>query len=193
MRLFLILTLLFLGLAAGLGLTRFAVGPGASYLVRNVEGWEFSHRAGSPEIDPYTRARLFSEGEMPLAAGEGYTLRRRADSDGVRLDSRCRYRLSSPFPTARYWTTTLTDKFGRPVVNLAGRSGFTSAEIVRSHDGAFTIEIGPDPLSGNWLPTSRSGEAFELALRFYETPLSATATQFDARSIPILRRLECPE
>lgn len=193
MRLVLILTIILLALAVGLGLTRFATGPGARYLVQDVEGWEFSPRIGAPEIDPYARARLFSDGELPLAAGEGYALRRRNDADGIRLDSHCRYRLSSPFPSARYWTATLSDRTGYLVKNLAERSSFTSAEIVRSHDGTFTIEIGPDPLVGNWLPTRRTDGPFELILRFYETPLSATATQFDPRSIPTLRRLACPE
>ncbi len=177
---------------AGFALTGFVVGPGAGHFARMIEGWEFSPRIGSVEIDPYTRARLFSEGEFPLAAGEGYALRASRDSEGNRLDSRCLYRLSSPFPTARYWTVTLSDEAGRLVPTLAERMGFTSAEIVRSADGRFSIEIGPEPLAGNWLPTSNRSGAFDIVLRFYETPLSATATRFDSRALPALNKLECP-
>lgn len=192
MRLLLILFVVVLGIAAGLGLTAFAIGAGAPYLVRQVQGWEFSPRVGSPEIDPYARARLFSEGELPLAAGEGYTLRARRDLDGAPLDAACHYRLSSPFPSARYWTVTLTDRSGRLVPNLAERTGFTSAEIVRRHDGPFTLEIGPEPLAGNWLPTGRKAGGFEIILRFYETPLAATATILDARTMPTLSKIGCP-
>ncbi len=197
MRLVLILLVVVLGAAAGISITWLAVGPAAGVLTQTFHGWEFAPRVGSPEIDPYTRARLFSEGELPLAAGEGYTLRARADADGAPLDRRCRYQLSSPFPAARYWTLTLTDSTGRNLPNLAERAGFTSADIIRLQGNAFTIEIGPDPLPGNWLPTGRKGasgsvDTFALVLRFYETPLSATATRLDPRQMPVLRKLECP-
>lgn len=192
MRLVLILIVVLAGLAAGVGLTAFAIGGGAPYLVRQMQGWEFSPRIGSPDIDPYARARLFAEGELPLAAGEGYTLRTHGDIDGAPLEAACRYRLSSPFPPARYWTVTLTDRSGRVVPNLAERTGFTSAEIIRQHDGRFSIEIGPEPLAGNWLPTGRKSGGFEIVLRFYETPLAATATILDARTMPTLRKIGCP-
>lgn len=191
MRLVLILIVVILGLAAGLGLTAFSIGSGAPYLVRQVQGWEFSPRIGSTDIDPYARARLFSEGELPLASGEGYALRARRDADGMLLEQRCHYRLASPFPTSRYWTVALTDPSGRVVPNLSERTGFTSAEIIRSHEGHFTIEIAPEPQAGNWLPTGRKGERFELALRFYETPLAATATLLDTRLMPTLRKIGC--
>lgn len=191
MRLILILIVVLSGFAAGVGLTAFAIGNGAPYLVQQVRGWEFSPRIGSPDIDPYARARLFAEGELPLAAGEGYTLRTHADIDGAPLQAACRYQLSSPFPAARYWTVTLTDRAGRLVPHLAERSGFTSAEIVRRHDGRFSIEIGPEPLAGNWLPTGGRNGGFEIVLRFYETPLAATATLLDPRTIPTLRKTGC--
>lgn len=191
MRLVLILIVAILGLASGLGLTAFSIGPGASYLVKQVQGWEFSPRVGSPDIDPYARARLFSEGELPLASGEGYTLRTQRDIDGAMLEQRCHYSLASPFPTARYWTVTLTDPTGRVVPNLSERVGFTSAEIIRTHEGRFTIEIAPEPQAGNWLPTGQKAGRFELVLRFYETPLAATATLLDTRSMPILRKIGC--
>jgi hypothetical protein len=191
MRLVLILIVVILGLATGMGLTAFSIGPGAPYFTKQMQGWEFSPRIGSPEIDPYARARLFSEGELPLAAGEGYTLRARRDIDGAILEQRCRYRLTSPFPTTRYWTVTLTDPAGRLVPNLSERNSFTSAEIIRTNEGRFTIEIGPEPLAGNWLPTGRKTGGFELALRFYETPLAATATLLDPRSMPTLRKIGC--
>jgi hypothetical protein len=192
MRLVLILIVIILGLAGGVGLTAFSIGPGAPFLARQVHGWEFSPRIGSPEIDPYARARLFSEGELPLAAGEGYTLRAHKDVDGAALEQRCHYALSSPFPTARDWTVTLTDSSGRVIPNLSERIAFTSAEIIRTHEGRFTIEISPDPQAGNWLPTGQKNGHFELVLRFYETPLAATATLLDPRTMPTLRKIACP-
>lgn len=179
------------GSIVGLALTAFAVGSGAPLFVRQLNGWSFSPRIGAADIDPYARARLFSEGGLPLASGEGFALQARSDSDGAPLDSSCQYQLASPFPIARYWTVTLVDRSGRLMPNLAERTGFTSSEIVRTHEGLFSIEIGPVPQAGNWLPTGRNTGAFEVILRFYETPLAATATQLDSRTLPTLRKKGC--
>ena len=176
----------------GLALTAFAVGPGAPLFVPKLNGWSFSPRIGAPDIDPYARARLFSEGGLPLASGEGFALQTRIDNEGSLLDSACQYRLTSPFPVARYWTITLVDRNGKLVPNLAERTGFTSSEIVRNHEGRFSIEISPSPQAGNWLPTGSNSGAFEVILRFYETPLAATATQLDIRTLPTLRKTGCP-
>lgn len=192
MRLAFILLVALAGLASGLALTSFAIGPAGRYFARVVLPWEFSPRLGAPEIDPYSRARVFAEGELPLAAGEGYALRARSDGSGAPLLARCRYRLTNPFPAARYWTVTLTDPSGRVIPNAAERNGFTSAEIVRLNEAGFAIEIGPDPIAGNWLPTGRREGQFLLILRFYETPLSATATSLDPRALPRLTRENCP-
>lgn len=191
MRVLAVLITLLAAIAAGTMLTIAAIGPGAALLVRQVGPWEFSPRAGAPDIDPYARARLFSEGELPLAAGEGYTLRARQDETGAALDSACRYRLASPVPPARYWTVTITDRTGRLIPNLAERHGFTSAEIVRREDGRFAIALGPEPLAGNWLPTGAVRQPFVILFRFYETPLAATATTLDPAMLPRLERIGC--
>lgn len=180
------------GSVMGLVLTAFSVGTGAPLFVRQLNGWSFSPRIGAADIDPYARARLFSEGGLPLASGEGFALQARSDNEGAPLDSACQYQLASPFPVARYWTITLVDRSGKLIPNLAERTGFTSSEIIRNHEGRFSIEISPDPQPGNWLPTSRPAGAFEVILRFYETPLAATATQLDIRTLPTLRKTGCP-
>lgn len=191
MRFLLLLIVALAGLAGGLGLTWFAVAGQHDMPQKVLQGWAFNPRIGAADIDPYSRARLFHEGELPLASGEGFALRARADHEGQPLSRRCAYRLVSPFPAARYWTVTLTDGQGRLIANLAERHGFTSAEIVRPAEGPFSISIGPEPLAGNWLPTGREPGPFLLTIRFYETPLAATATQLDVRALPRLTRIGC--
>lgn len=191
MRALLILMTVLVGLLAGSWLTLQMTGPAAHLVARKVGQWQFDPHAGATSIDPYTRARLFTTGELPLATGEGYTLRTTRDSSGEPLTSRCAYRLSGPFPPARYWTAMVFDLSGRPIANLADRHGFTSAEIVRAAGARLAIEIGPEPLPGNWIPLAAGTESFLVVLRFYETPLSATATQFDPRALPVLDRTGC--
>lgn len=192
-RIILVCLTLAAGFAGGLTLTRLSVGAAAPMLATRIGVWTFAPRIGAPEIDPYSRARLFADGELPLAAGEGFSLvARRAGNDAV-LDRRCRFRLTGAMPQARYWTLTLMDPRGRLLDNLVGRHAFTSAEIIRAHDGTFSIEIGPEPMAGNWLPTGGAAGPFILMLRLYETPLSATATVLEPRLVPRLEHHGCPE
>jgi hypothetical protein len=192
MRLLLILLVALAGLAAGLGVTVWTVAVSPAFPHRLTGGWLFLPRQGAPDIDPYAKARMFHEGELPLAAGEGFALRTWLDAEGNTLSTRCDYRLSAPFPDARYWTVTLIDRQGRLLPNQADRHGLTSAEIVRPAEGPFTIEIGPEPLAGNWLPTLREAMPFQVMIRLYETPLAASATQLDLRTLPRLSRIRCP-
>jgi hypothetical protein len=178
-------------LVVGVLLTLRSVTPLSSLVATQLGAWRFSSHAGAQDTDPYTRARLFLSGELPVASGQGYTLRAYHDSAGATLNRRCTYRIAAPFPAARYFTLTLTDKDGRLVPNLMERASFTSSEIVRREGGKFDIMIGPGPLSGNWLPTGALPGAFVLDLRFYDTPLSATASQLHAASLPRIEALEC--
>ena len=179
-----------IGIGIGLGLTSLVVQRGIAFDVVRLGPWEFVPRAGSSDMSPYRRTRLFVDGELPLASGEGYALTARHDPENTVLSGRCRYRVTGPVAPARFWTLTLTTPEGNIVANAAERYGFTSAEILRETDGHFSIEIGPDPLAGNWLP-SKAGQDFVLTFRFYETPLSATATLLDARAVPVLSKTGC--
>jgi len=178
-------------LVSGIAATLRAVTPKSGMVAASLGPWRFAAHIGAPDIDPYVRARLFLSGELPVAAGQGYTLRAYEDSTGATLDRQCTYRLRSPFPTARYFTLTLTDKDGRLLANLVERYSFTSSEIIRSENGAFDIVISPEARPGNWLPTGSITGPFALDLRFYDTPLAATATQLSATTLPRIEKLGC--
>jgi hypothetical protein len=178
------------GLAAGLGATFAVVAHRVSFDQQRLGPWEFSARVGSVEIDPYRRARLFAEGELPLASGEGLALHARSDGTGALLDGRCIYRVSGPMPVSRFWTLTLSRPDGKLVRHPTERHGFTSSEILRFLDKPAAIEIGAEPLAGNWLPAPPTGN-FALVFRFYDTALSSSATRLEARMVPIIERLEC--
>lgn len=180
-----------LGVALGTMVTLRAVVPHSAMVAQTLGPWRFASTIGAIDADPYVRARLFLSGELPVASGQGYTLRAYEDSTGARLDRRCRYRVPSPLPPARYFTLTLTDTDGRLIPNLVERNSFTSSEIVRSEGGGFEFVISPDPQPGNWLPTGATSGVFALDLRLYDTPLSATATQLNAEALPSILRLDC--
>lgn len=191
MRLLTILAAILVGLIGGTALTALVARDGIVFDRRTIGGWVIAPRIGSELIDPYARARMLVSGELPLANGEGFGLTAERDHQGRALDGRCTYRLSGAMPAARFWTLTLTTPDGRPIITPIGRTGFTSGEIIRQGNGSFSVEIGPHPLAGNWLPSPESG-AYILTLRFYETPLSATATALEPRMLPELQQEGCP-
>lgn len=180
-----------LGVMAGVLLTLRSVTPKSALVATHLGPWRFASHIGAPDADPYVRGRLFLSGELPVASGQGFTLRAYEDSDHATLDRRCTYSLASPFPVARYFTLTLTDKDGRVVANALDRHSFTSAEILRAEDGSFAVLIAPQPLPGNWLPNSGQPGPFVLDLRFYDPPLSATATQLNPVALPRIEKRGC--
>jgi hypothetical protein len=155
-----------------------------------VGAWTVWPRAGSREADPYTRAVNARTGAIPLGVGEGLVLRASVDDAGHALDSRCVYRIGAATPQARFWTLTLYDAAGRPTETPLGRSGFSSAELLRDQNGGFAITVSREAIAGNWLMMPESGEV-SLILRLYDSPASVGSAALDARAVPRVERLEC--
>lgn len=155
-----------------------------------IGAWTVWPRSGSRDADPYTRAVNARTGTIPLGVGEGLLLRATADDLGRALDARCAYRIGATTPQARFWTLTLYDEAGRPVETPLGRSGFTSAELLRDADGGFAIALSREVASGNWLMMPGSG-AVSLLLRLYDSPASVGSAALDARVLPRIERREC--
>lgn len=153
--------------------------------------WEVHPQIGTREIDPYARATLARSADIPLAAGEGLTLRANTDSLARPLRGDCVYSITGTTPSARFWTLTLQDASGRlPDGWQSERLATTSARITRPEDGALRIEISPSPQAGNWLRPP-DGDGFSIALRLYDTPASGTLTRFTADMLPEITRIGC--
>jgi hypothetical protein len=178
------------GLVLGLWATQGILADGGPFGVIAIGPWSVAASAGSIEADPYTRADLERSGEIPLALGEGLQLIARTDNAGRPLDARCAYRVGSRTPAARYWTLSLVDREGYPVENAAGRYGFRSSEVLREADGGFSIFVSAAAHAGNWLPIGAPGP-FELVLRLYDSPLSATAGGIERSAAPSIVREAC--
>lgn len=178
------------GFLIGLGGTRLAVTRLAEGMSRHIGVWTFVPRIGALELDPYQRARMFVEGFLPLADGEGFSLRATQDSSGHTLDATCTYRLEGAMPAARYWSVTVTDRNARLIPNGAERHGFSSAELVYPHGQPMRILLSPEVQPGNWLPLAGEG-MISVTLRFYDTPLSASASVIEPEQVPTLIRQGC--
>jgi hypothetical protein len=155
-----------------------------------VGAWRAWPQVGSRDTDPYARAIVTRRAEVPLALGEGLALTATTDNADRPLDSACTYRIGTVTPQARLWTLSLYDADGRTVQTDLGRSGFTSAEILRDPAGLFSILLSRSVQPGNWLQLPPSGP-FSVVLRLYDTPASVGSASLETSTLPSIERLEC--
>lgn len=178
------------GLVLGLLATAIVLSRGWSPGSVSVGPWTASPRIGTTAIDPYARAELSRSGAVPLAANEGLAFTATTDDTGYRLLRSCSYRVAGLVPPARFWSLTPTGADGRTMDSAAGRTGFTSRDVVRALGGRFVIDVAPAARPGNWLPLSGDGP-LTLTLRLYDTPLAGNAAEVASATLPSLTRLSC--
>jgi hypothetical protein len=182
---------LVLAAAVGLGSTWMTTTRGTELGTLTIGAWTARPRTGTTDIDPYSRATITRNGELPIGTGDGIAFTANTDDKKKPLDGRCDVVVSGVTPAARFWTLTLYDNKGHLVANTLQRYGFTSQEIVRGADGGFEIRIASRSRSGNWLPTGGI-ERYSLMFRLYDTPVGvATRTQRDA-PMPQIATVGCP-
>ncbi|MBR0701535.1 DUF1214 domain-containing protein [Bradyrhizobium sp. 62B] len=191
MRLILItLTALLLATVVGVGATWMTTTRGTEIGALTIGAWTARPRTGTADVDPYSRATIVRNGELPIGTGDGVAFTATTDDKKKALDGRCDVIVSGVTPPARFWTLTLYDRKGHLVANSLQRYGFTSQEIVRQSDGSFEIRIASRSRAGNWLPTGGI-ERYALMLRLYDTPVGvATRTQRDA-PMPSISTVGC--
>lgn len=185
---------LLLALVLGLGSAWLVLDGDPPFGRRRLGPWLTWPKLGSPEADPYMRAIVARRGDVPLAVGEGLSFLADKDSGGRRLNSACSYRVGSVTPQARLWSMTIHPPGNVaasevPAMSQLGRSGFTSAEIVRRPDDGFDIFLSKDLTAGNWLQLPTGGP-FSLVLALYDLA-GAAGLNLDADELPTIERLEC--
>jgi hypothetical protein len=189
--LFVALVALALAAAVGLGSTWMTTTRGTELGTLRIGAWTARPRTGTTDIDPYSRATITRNGELPIGTGDGIAFTATTDDKKKPLDGRCDIVVSGVTPAARFWTLALYDTKGRLVANAMQRYGFTSQEIVRGADGGFEIRVASRSRAGNWLPTGGI-ERYALMFRLYDTPVGvATRTQRDA-PMPQIATVGCP-
>jgi hypothetical protein len=189
----LFVTVLALALATfvGIGTTWMTATKGTDLGTLTIGSWTARPKTGTADIDPYSRATIVRNGELPIGTGDGVAFTTASDDKKKPLDGRCDVVLSGVTPPARFWTLTLYDGKGHVVANALQRYGFTSQEIVRAADGSFEIHVASRSRSGNWLPTGGI-ERYSLMLRLYDTPVGvATRSQREA-PMPAITAVGCP-
>ena len=170
----------------GLGSTWYALTQNLSFGALELGAWKGYPRNGTTGIDPYARAVIARNGELPVGSGDGVTFTAAADDSGRPLDGRCDVVVHGTTPPARYFTLTLYTPSGELVANSLDRHGFTSQELVRDASGEFEITVSPRARPGNWLPTGGI-DGYLLMLRFYDTSLGIATRAGREAPMPAIR------
>lgn len=151
--------------------------------------WQAWPNAGTPDADPYSRARLARTGEIPLGSGEGLMLLALNDDSGDALTAGCDYKIVGQTPPARLWTVSLENRDGHVVNEKDGVAALGSDTLLREGDGSFEIALSSRPQSGNWLSTQEAGR-FRVVIRLYDTT-ARTGTELTTLVMPRLTRGRC--
>jgi hypothetical protein len=175
-------------IAAGIGLgsTWFALTQNVSFGALELGAWKGFPRNGTVGIDPYARAAIARNGELPVGSGDGVAFIATADDSGRPLDGRCDLIVHGTTPPARYFTLTLYTPSGELVANSLDRHSFTSQELVRDATGEFEISVSARARSGNWLPTGGT-DSYVLMMRFYDTSLGIATRAGREAPMPTIR------
>lgn len=176
------------GIMLGLLITIVSLSPDARGLVAGP--WRGAPRDGAVDTDPYTLASIDRAGTLPLGAAEGLSFVAATDSAGASLSPACDYAVTGAMPTARFWTLGALTPDGFAIPNAALRLAFTSAEILRQNHEPVLITVSTEARAGNWLPIGKAAP-YVLALRLYDTGLSAVGSTFSATTLPRIEKVRC--
>ena len=183
--------ILFIGLFLGGALAWLSIQKNHGFGTLNIGQWTAWPLAGSVNADPYSKAKVAADGDVPLGAAEGLAFHAQTDSRGKALRRDCQYRLSGLTPPARLWTLSAHDLQNRVLVKTDGRaSNLISRQLLRESDGKIEINAGPDLASKNWLEVEGKGP-FKLILRLYDSPVTNAGRVADA-TMPSVTLLACP-
>lgn len=156
-----------------------------------IGNWTAYPFEGTPESDPYAKARLARDANLALGAAEGVTFFAESDAAGDTLVGNCDYRLSGEKLPARFWTLILLESDKHPVKK--SRDGLpvsiVSDNVVYGQAHQFEIEISTYARPGNWLaaPADRS---FILALNLYDSPIATNKGLVETK-LPSISRVRC--
>lgn len=186
--------LMFLGLAIAIG----GGGGSAWYVLNTQEGvgaihigpWTAFPDIGTPDADPYSKARVAREGVLTLGRAEGLAFVADHDSGGDKLKRECGYTIEGSFPSARFWTLYAADQSLDVIATGKPRSAtLQSYEILRQPDNSTVISASNRPRPGNWLMTEGTG-ALYFVLTLYDTPI-ASSTGLSDVTLPSIVSTGC--
>jgi hypothetical protein len=182
----------FLGVAlgGGLGSAWYMIEGGSRLSTRTFGPWVSWPSAGRPEADPYTRAHIARNAELPLSSTAELTFRAKTDNRGAWLTSACDYAIVMQEFDPAWWGLAVYDLQGRLVANVADRHAFNISSAMRDLDGRTVITLSRDARPGNWLPSGR-GNRVVLVLTVQDTNMANAVHDGGSLKVPDIVRTGC--
>jgi hypothetical protein len=183
----LVLLTLTIAIGGGAASAWYALGSIGALDTISVGGWVAYPEAGTPQADPYAKARIAREASLPLGQAEGLPFFASRDASGELLRRDCDYRIEGLFPPARFWTlqVAMADRLQR-AVSRDRSIGINSFGLLREDDNAVAITASRAPSPGNWLPIAGTGP-MTLVLTFYDTPIASNQNIAEIQLPQVLR------
>ena len=189
---FLTLVLLAISIGGGAASVWYALQAQEGVGAVTISGWTAFPDIGTPNADPYSKARIARQVVLSLGRAEGLAFSAQQDSSGQPLMAECRYRIEGKVPVARFWTLHVTDRHGVPLESREGEpAALHSIGLLRLAGDSVLIAIGPHPEPGNWLPLSGTG-AMAFVLTLYDTPI-ASSTGIANIEMPQILKVGCSD
>ncbi|MEL6752330.1 MAG: DUF1214 domain-containing protein [Pseudomonadota bacterium] len=184
------LVVLLLALGLGSGLSWVSVRENQGFGALTIGPWTAWPKAGSAGADPYTKARVAVDGEVPLGAAEGIVFTARADDAGVPLRSACSYEITGLLPQARFWSLTAVDLEGRPLRSLLDAPAeLLSTDVMWTSDQGISATVSATAMPGNWLPLT-ANTPFSLVLTLYDSQITSGSSVVSP-VLPSITRRTC--
>lgn len=183
--------ILIIGLTLGGALSWMSIQSNHGFGTLKVGQWTAWPLSGSSDADPYTKAKVAADGDVPLGAAEGLAFHATLDQRGDPLRLDCQYSLQGQTPPARFWTLSAHNIDGHVLATREGAaSNIISRALLRNAKGEFIIQAGPKLAAGNWLETTGTGP-FQLILRLYDSPVTTSGGGGEA-VMPTISLIGCP-
>lgn len=164
-----------IALAGGAGSVWLALERDFGFGAITIAEWTAFPQHGTPDADPYSRARFSREADLALGRGEGLIFTARHDSEGRALTAECRYTIRGSMPPARFWTLYARDARHHVIEIEGGRQpALHSLALLRGPDNRVTTTVSHHAAPGNWLAIDGSGP-FTLVLTLYDTAITSSA------------------
>jgi len=152
-----------------------------------VGNWTAYPDSGTPDSDPYSRARIAREGILALGRAEGLAFVAQRDSNGDALRRDCRYTIEGTVPPARFWTLYAADEVNAAIATGTRRANaLNSFQVLHQPDSSLAISVSGRPSPGNWLRVTGTGP-MTFVLTLYDTPIASSTGVSDVELPQVLK------
>lgn len=164
-----------IALVGGAGSVWLALERDFSFGAITIGEWIAFPQHGTPDADPYSRARFSRETNLALGRSEGLIFIARHDKEGRPLVAECSYTVQGPMPPARFWTIYAQNAEHETIRIKDGRQkGLHSQALLRGPDNLITTTVSRHASPGNWLAIAGAGP-FTLVLTLYDTSITSSS------------------